>query len=113
MCSFLELGGETRSAVRHLSTSYKGLPLMINTMIEWLQLAGNIDVFLHNCRFVSIYVLYCIYVIFLGRRKKEIHTQIEDHLKTVILKHFDPKKADLIFTEEGSVSYLMIALINS
>lgn len=74
---FLELGGETRSAVRHLSTSYKGLPLMINTMIEWLQLAG--------------------------RRKKEIHTQIEDHLKTVILKHFDPKKADLIFTEEGSV----------
>ena len=58
--------------------------------------------------------MYCIASMsFSGRRKKEIHTQIEDHLKTVILKHFDPKKADLIFTEEGSVSYLTIALINS
>ena len=30
---------------------------------------------------------------------------IEDHLKQLVLRHFDPKKADLIFTEteEGTV----------
>ena len=28
---------------------------------------------------------------------------VEDHLKSLVLKHFDPQKADLIFTEEGSV----------
>ena len=28
---------------------------------------------------------------------------VEDHLKHLITQHFDPKKADLIFTEEGSV----------
>ena len=28
---------------------------------------------------------------------------MEDHLKLLIVRNFDPKKADLIFTEEGSV----------
>ena len=32
---------------------------------------------------------------------------VESHLKTLITQHFDPKKADLIFTEEGSVSAYM------
>lgn len=29
---------------------------------------------------------------------------VENHLKDMILKTFDPKKADTIFTEEGEVS---------
>lgn len=32
---------------------------------------------------------------------------VEDHLKQLITQHFDPKKADLIFTEEGSVNLAM------
>lgn len=28
---------------------------------------------------------------------------VENHLKEMILKNFDPKKADTIFTEEGDV----------
>lgn len=28
---------------------------------------------------------------------------VENHLKDMILKSFDPKKADTIFTEEGKV----------
>ena len=39
-----------------------------------------------------------------GYRKREIQAVVEDHLKQLITQHFDPKKADLIFTEEGSVS---------
>lgn len=30
---------------------------------------------------------------------------MENHLKEMILKTFDPKKADTIFTEEGEVSF--------
>ena len=41
-----------------------------------------------------------------GYRKREIQAMVEDHLKLLITQHFDPKKADLIFTEEGSVSCL-------
>lgn len=29
---------------------------------------------------------------------------VENHLKEMIIKSFDPKKADTIFTEEGEVS---------
>ena len=28
----------------------------------------------------------------------EIQSMVEDHLKSLVLRHFDPKKADLIFT---------------
>lgn len=35
---------------------------------------------------------------------------VENHLKDMILKTFDPKKADTIFTEEGEVSARIIIL---
>ena len=50
---------------------------MVNVMIEWLHVAGY--------------------------RKREIQSLVDGHLKLLILRHFDPTKADLIFTEEGSV----------
>lgn len=33
----------------------------------------------------------------------EVQAMVENHLKDMILKTFDPKKADTIFTEEGEV----------
>ena len=34
---------------------------------------------------------------------KEVQEMVEHHLQDMILKHFDPKKADSIFTDEGEV----------
>lgn len=39
--SYLELGGESINAIRYLSSGYKGLPLMINVLIDWLHFAGK------------------------------------------------------------------------
>lgn len=39
-----------------------------------------------------------------GASINEVQAMVENHLKSVILKTFDPKKADTIFTEEGDVS---------
>ena len=69
--------------MRALADSYVGLPNMVNAMIELLHAAGY--------------------------RKREIQSMVEEHLKSLVLRHFDPKKADLIFTEEGSVSDLIMA----
>lgn len=33
----------------------------------------------------------------------DVQAMVENHLKDMILKSFDPKKADTIFTEEGKV----------
>ena len=60
-----------------LCASFMGLPQMINVLLEWLHTAGY--------------------------RKREIQSMVEEHVKLLVLRHFDPKKADLIFTEEGSV----------
>ncbi len=35
---------------------------------------------------------------------KEVQEVVETHLRDMILKHFDPKKADSIFSDEGAVS---------
>ena len=42
-------------------------------------------------------------VAILGYKRFELQNIVEDHLKLLIVRNFDPKKADLIFTEEGSV----------
>lgn len=31
----------------------------------------------------------------------EVQSLVEDHLKQLIIKHFDPKKADSIFADEA------------
>lgn len=33
----------------------------------------------------------------------DVQAMVENHLKEMVLKTFDPKKADTIFTEEGEV----------
>lgn len=36
---------------------------------------------------------------------------VENHLKEMILKTFDPKKADTIFSEEGEVTSFFILYV--
>ena len=87
--SFLELGGDRDVAVEYLSTSYAGIPKMINLLIQWLQIAG--------CK------------------QKEIQAMVEEHFTSVILKHFDPKKADHVLVEGGEVrgrGYFATAHVN-
>ena len=83
-CRFLDDEGSEVKGMNALAASYVGLPNMVNVMIEWLHVAGF--------------------------RKREIQGIVEEHLKSLVMKHFDPKKADLIFTEEGSVSTCIVHL---
>lgn len=36
----------------------------------------------------------------------QVQETVENHLKSLLIKHFDPRKADSIFTEEGEVRSL-------
>lgn len=45
------------------------------------------------------------WLILAGVRVTDVQAMVENHLKDMILRTFDPKKADTIFTEEGEVSY--------
>jgi negative elongation factor C/D len=37
----------------------------------------------------------------------DVQSLIEDHLKQLVIKHFDPKMADTIFKDESGVSELL------
>lgn len=37
---------------------------------------------------------------------KIVQEMVENHLKSMIMKHFEPKKADSIFTDEGEVGVI-------
>lgn len=41
----------------------------------------------------------------------DVQAMVENHLKEMILKNFDPKKADTIFTEEGETPAWLTELI--
>jgi negative elongation factor C/D len=48
--------------------------------------------------------------ILLGVAVGEVQSFVENHLKDMVLKTFDPKKADAIFSEEGEVCYFSTCL---
>lgn len=47
----------------------------------------------------------------LGVKVTDVQAMVENHLKEMILKNFDPKKADTIFTEEGETPAWLTELI--
>lgn len=42
---------------------------------------------------------------FAGVEPAQVQERVENHLKSLLIKHFDPQKADSIFTVEGEVSF--------
>ncbi|UYV67725.1 NELFCD [Cordylochernes scorpioides] len=73
---YFQVGGNPEQVVDLLSGNYQAIAQTANLMAEWLILAGM--------------------------RITEVQSLVEDHLKQMIIKHFDPKKADSIFNVEGA-----------
>ena len=62
-----------------LSDNYSAVAQTVNLLAEWMIQAG-VDI-------------------------KDVQEMVENHLKEMILKTFDPKKADSIFSDEGEVLF--------
>lgn len=74
---YFTVDGSPAQVIEMLSQNYTASAQMANLMAEWLILAGATIT--------------------------DVQSMVENHLKEMILKTFDPKKADTIFTEEGEV----------
>lgn len=72
---FLQAGGKLTHAASALAENYHATAEMINLSAEWL--------------------------IKTGLEVQEVQQMVEDHLKQMIIKHFEPKKADRIFSDEN------------
>lgn len=70
-------GGEPGPVVDLLSDNYTAVAQTVNLLAEWLIISG-----------VSV---------------ENVQLMVENHLKNLIMKHFDPKKADTIFNLETGV----------
>lgn len=79
-CRYFQAGGTPEQVINQLSQNYTAVAQMANLLAEWLILAG-----------------VCV---------TDVQAMVENHLKDMILRTFDPKKADTIFTEEGEVIYI-------
>lgn len=83
--TFLQAGGSPEKVVELLSENYKAIAQTVNLLAEWLIQAG-VDI-------------------------KVVQEMVENHLKSMIVKHFDPKKADSIFTDEGETPSWLAEMI--
>lgn len=77
--------GEPAQVVDLLSDNYTAVAQTVNLLAEWL--------------------------IITGMPVQEVQLMVENHLKNLIMKHFDPKKADTIFNLEGGAPGWLIQLI--
>ena len=82
---YFQAGGNPEQVIDLLSKNYIAVAQMANLMAEWLILAGA--------------------------EITEVQQQVENHLHDMILKTFDPKKADAIFAEEGETPSWLAELI--
>lgn len=78
-------GGEPGPIVDLLSDNYTAVAQTVNLLAEWLILTG-----------VPV---------------QEVQLMVENHLKNLIMKHFDPKKADTIFNLEGGAPTWLTEMI--
>lgn len=78
-------GGEPGPVVDLLSDNYTAVAQTVNLLAEWLIITG-----------VPV---------------EEVQLIVENHLKNLIMKHFDPKKADTIFNLEGGAPSWLTEMI--
>lgn len=71
---YVSVGGNPDMVVDYLSSNYDAIAQTSNLLAEWLLMAD-----------ISI---------------AEVQTLVEETLKKMIIKYFDPKKADSIFSDE-------------
>ena len=83
---FLQAGGSPERVVELLSDNYHGVAQTVNLLAEWMIQVG-VDI-------------------------NEVQEMVESHLKEVIVRTFDPKKADSIFSDEGEVILITSLKIN-
>nr|XP_002129224.1 negative elongation factor C/D [Ciona intestinalis] len=82
---YFQAGGMPEKVVELLSENYSAVAQTVNLLAEWL--------------------------IMCGLAPTQVQDLVEDHLKDLLLKHFDPKKADTIFTEEGETPSWLESMI--
>ncbi|KAM5135370.1 negative elongation factor C/D [Mantella aurantiaca] len=70
-----QAGGSPENVIQLLSENYTAVAQTVNLLAEWLIQSGVEPV--------------------------QVQETVENHLKSLLIKHFDPRKADSIFTEEG------------
>lgn len=82
---YFQAGGTPQTVINQLSQNYTAVAQMANLLAEWLILAGV--------------------------KVTDVQAMVENHLKDMIQKNFDPKKADTIFTEEGETPAWLTEMI--
>lgn len=82
---YFQAGGNPEQVIELLSKNYTACAQMANLLAEWLIVAE-----------VSV---------------TDVQAMVENNLKDMVLKTFDPKKADKIFTEEGETPAWLTEMI--
>ncbi|XP_030585210.1 negative elongation factor C/D [Archocentrus centrarchus] len=73
--TYFQAGGSPEQVIQLLSENYSAVAQTVNLLAEWL--------------------------IQMGVEPAQVQERVENHLKSLLIKHFDPQKADSIFTVEG------------
>ncbi|KAG2461941.1 NELFD factor, partial [Polypterus senegalus] len=74
---YFQAGGSPEHVIQLLSENYTAVAQTVNLLAEWL--------------------------IQMGVEPAQVQERVENHLKALLIKHFDPQKADSIFTVEGEL----------
>lgn len=124
---YFQAGGSPEHVIQLLSENYSAVAQTVNLLAEWLIQMGkhwhpphkmkqghynlcccsrpqsfSLSGHMYRKDFVLLYIF--VFVCIAGVEPAQVQERVENHLKSLLIKHFDPQKADSIFTVEGEVS---------
>lgn len=105
---YFQAGGSPEHVIQLLSENYSAVAQTVNLLAEWLIQMGMYSWHFHYKMWVECFLwarfnLWVSIVCVSGVEPAQVQERVENHLKSLLIKHFDPQKADSIFTVEGEV----------
>ncbi len=131
-CRYFQAGGSPEHVIQLLSENYSAVAQTVNLLAEWLIQMGRWQI--TRCSnffwsqshhsfssdelpllFDDLSLICNFFMLTAGVEPAQVQERVENHLKSLLIKHFDPQKADSIFTVEGEVTFLWcsVAVLHS
>ncbi|KAK2110244.1 hypothetical protein P7K49_009990 [Saguinus oedipus] len=107
---YFQAGGSPENVIQLLSENYTAVAQTVNLLAEWLIQTANMIKVEPYCKstepgaddITGVHAVWNLVDTHCpGVEPVQVQETVENHLKSLLIKHFDPRKADSIFTEEG------------
>ena len=119
---YFQAGGSPEHVIQLLSENYSAVAQTVNLLAEWLIQMGKLNkhpiyfklvnhsllcqaMIFQTSRQINGCCMVILFVCIAGVAPAQVQERVQNHLKSLLIKHFDPHIDDSLFTVAGEVRH--------